>query len=134
MKESVFTDTGFWIALFDRRDQNHIKAKSNLKPIFKNYQLFLSDFIVFETITYLNCSLKRHDLAIRFLEKIQNPSFNILVIDEAIKTKALKWFIKYSDKHLSMTDCTSFAIMNQKNIYKYAGFDEHFNQMGFKSV
>jgi predicted nucleic acid-binding protein len=31
MKEPVIADTGFWIALFDGRDKNHIFAKSGLK-------------------------------------------------------------------------------------------------------
>jgi len=134
MKESVFIDTGFWIALFDRRDHNHADAGIAIKPLLQNYRLYLSDFIVFETITYLNCSLKRHDLAIRFLEKLQNSPLKVMTIDDDVKTKALVLFKKYSDKYLSMTDCTSFVIMLRSKIHRYAGFDDHFKQMGFISV
>ena len=131
MKKAVFIDTGFWIALFDKRDRNHLSAKNNLESLIKNYSLYFSDFILFETITYLNCSIRRHDLAIRFLKKAQKPILKMLVVDEIIKTTALNMFEKYSDKDLSMTDCTSFVLMNQKGINKYAGFDDHFLQMGF---
>lgn len=79
MKEAVFVDTGFWIALFDRRDTNHLLAKNSLKPLLHDYRLYLSDFIVFETLTYLNCSIKRHDLAIRFLVKVRKPTLTTLV-------------------------------------------------------
>lgn len=131
MKEPVFTDTGFWIALFDRYDRMHSIAKNGLVRLLQQYRVFLSDFIIFETITYLNCSLKRHDLAIRFLEKIRASSLTSLIVDEGIKAEALTWFEKYSDKQLSMTDCTSFVLMTRNGIDKYAGFDDHFNQMKF---
>lgn len=131
MKERIFLDTGFWIALFDRRDANHISAKQSLGYLLGKCHLYISEFILFETLTYLNCSIKRHDLAIRFLTRIQESPAKILTVDEGIKTKALELFRKYSDKHLSMTDCTSFVIMSEKGIRRYAGFDDHFRQMGF---
>ena len=131
MKKAVFIDTGFWIALFDKRDRNHLSAKNNLESLIKHYSLYFSDFILFETITYLNCSIRRHDLAIRFIKKAQKPILKMLVVDQIIKTTALNMFEKYSDKDLSMTDCTSFVLMNQHDINKYAGFDDHFLQMGF---
>lgn len=134
MKTAVFVDTGFWIALFDKRDLNHSVAKDSLKPLLQNYRLYLSDFIVFETLTYLNCSIKRHDLAVLFLVKVQEPVLTTLVVDEVIKAKALKAFQKYSDKDLSITDCASFILMLQKDIKLYAGFDDHFRQVGFVSV
>ena len=134
MTKAVLVDTGFWIALFDRRDTNHLLAKNSLKPMLQDYRLYLSDFIVFETITYLNCSVKRHDLAMRFLSKIQEPTLTTLVVDEIVKAQAMESFEKYSDKNLSFTDCASFVLMLQKGIQLYAGFDDHFQQMGFVSV
>ena len=134
MKKAVFVDTGFLIALFDRLDINHFPSKSSLKPLLQNYRLYLSDFIVFETITYLNCSIKRHDLAVRFLEKVREPTLTTLVVDEGVKAQALESFQKYSDKDFSITDCTSFVLMLQEGIQLYAGFDDHSQQMGFVSV
>ncbi len=131
MKQSVFIDTGYWIALFDRRDTNHPLAASCLKPLLRNYYLYLSDFIVFESLTYLKCSIKRHDLAVSFLDKIDASRLTILPVDEFVKTQAIELFRKYSDKALSITDCTSFVLMLQKDIRLYTGFDSHFQQMGF---
>ena len=59
MKEAVIVDTGYWIALFDRRDTNHSIAKRNLETLLQDYRMYLTDFIVFETITYLSCSIGR---------------------------------------------------------------------------
>lgn len=38
MKEQVFVDSGFWIALLDRKDQNHPIATSHLKPLLSAEQ------------------------------------------------------------------------------------------------
>ena len=70
MKQSVFVDTGFWIALLDRRDQYHTVSKELLPRLLGSYRVVLSDFVLFETLTYLNCSVGRHDLAVRFLDKV----------------------------------------------------------------
>ncbi len=73
MQEHVFIDSSYWIALLDKRDQNFEAAKSSLHPLLKNYRVCLSDFVQFETLTYLNCSLKRYDLAMKFLTKTEAP-------------------------------------------------------------
>lgn len=134
MREPVFIDTGFWIALFDSRDNRHKTAKTLSQSLFRSYRPVISDFIVFETITYLNCSLKRHDLAILFLDKLPVSPVEVVVVDDQIKTEALKIFRKYSDKHFSITDCTSFLVMIQNSIRKFAGFDDHFKYMGFFDI
>jgi len=64
MKPGLFIDTGFWIALLDRRDRNHERAKDSLGAFLTGYRIYVSDFVVFETMTYFNCSLHRHDLAV----------------------------------------------------------------------
>ncbi len=134
MKEPVFIDTGFWIALFDGRDNYHKTAKTLYSSLFRSYRPVISDFILFETITYLNCSLKRHDLAIHFLDRLSRSRLEMITVEEKIKTEALKIFRQYSDKLFSITDCTSFTAMVQNSIRYFAGFDEHFKHMGFIDI
>lgn len=134
MKEQVFVDSGFWIALLDRKDQNHPIATNHLKSLMLHYRICISDFIVFETLTYLNCSIKRHDLALSFLKKTESPGISVYIVDEPSKNKAIEWFKKYADKYLSITDCTSFVLMESHKIKLYAGFDKHFEEMGFLEI
>ena len=131
MKERVFIDTGFWIALIDKRDQNHIHAKKSLKPLLTKYNVCSSEFVVFETLTYINCSFKRHDLALKYINKMDDSGIHVFPVDETTKIKALQLFRSYSDKNLSVTDCTSFAIMQKNDIKLFAGFDDHFKQISF---
>ena len=134
MKEAIIVDTGYWIALFDSRDTNHAVAKRNCKTLLQSYRLYLTDFITFETITYLNCSIGRHDLALRFLEKTKESTLTMVPVDEGVKREALELFKKYSDKTLSVTDCASFDIMREKRIDEALTHDHHFEQAGFRAL
>jgi predicted nucleic acid-binding protein len=131
MKPGVFLDTGFWIALLDRRDNNHGLAKAGIGLVLSSYRPFVSDFVIFETLTYLNCSLGRHDLAMRFLGKTELAGLNVVEVDKPAKAEAIALFRRYSDKDFSVTDCTSFVLMGSNRIRHFAGFDAHFTQMGF---
>ncbi len=134
MKEQVFVDSSFWIALLDQKDQNHSIARDHIKALLQNYRIRLSDFIVFETMTYLNCSIKRHDLALTFLRKTESPGISVINVDETIKSKSVEWFKKYPGNNLSITDCASFVLMKSHAIPFYAGFDKHFKEMGLLDV
>lgn len=135
MKEKVFIDTGFWIALFNKEDEYHQIAQKKFRSILKNYHLYSSEFIFFETITYLSCSIKNHDLALKFLDRIESNNFvTIFEVDLGIKNKAVEIFKKYDDQYFSHTDCTSFAIMQKEKLTNYAGFDDHFRSMGFYPI
>ncbi len=131
MTPKVFVDTGFWIALLDRRGGNHSRTKDALPQLLAGSRLILSDFVVFETLTYLNCSLRRHDLARRFYEKTSTGALDIVDVDTPIKDRAIALLLQHADKDFSVVDCTSFAIMQSQGIDQFAGFDSHFLQMGF---
>ena len=135
MRGRVFIDTGFWIDLFDKKDRYHNFAKKGIKRILRNYRPYLTDFVVFETLTYLNCAVKDHALAIKFLERVEMKDyFTIMEVDAQVKNRALEIFRKFGDQSFSFVDCTSFAIMQQARLIHYAGFDDHFQHMGFKTI
>jgi len=58
----------------------------------------------------------------------------ILDVDAATRQEAWEIFVKYADKDLSFTDCTSVAIMRQGAIANAFTFDEHFRQLGFVMI
>lgn len=132
MKERVFVDSSFWIALLDSKDIHFESAKEIFSKLCGEYGAVSSEFVVFETITYLNCSLKQHDLAVRFLESIHSSGMVIVPIDSNVRDNAMAIFKQYADKPFSFTDCTSFELMRREDIQLCAGYDKHFQQMGFR--
>jgi predicted nucleic acid-binding protein len=55
-------------------------------------------------------------------------------LHEELEKEAFRIFEKYTDKRLSFTDCTSFALMKRLGISKAFAFDEDFLAVGFELV
>ena len=131
MSQSVFVDTGFWIGLMDTKDSKHIEATRIFDSHFSANRITTSEWVISETVTYLNCSLKRHDLAIAFLNQTESVPMRILTTDTKTQTDAWKIFRQYAESTLSHVDCVSFALMKAHGITCFAGFDSHFLILGF---
>ena len=134
----AFIDTSFWIAYLDRSDRYHPIAAPAFSSLNSSYLLVTTNFVVHETLTYLNCSLKAHAQAKAFLNTIRlavREGFLVVVrIDDDREERALDLFIRYSDKDFSVVDCVSFVVMQDRGVEVALGFDDHFKQMGFQLV
>jgi predicted nucleic acid-binding protein len=133
-KEPTFVDTSFWIAFLNARESRNHLAVSCLRQAVRCCKLYISDFVVFETLTYLNCTLKRHDYAVVFYKKLNMLAQNMLYVNDIDRKESLRVFFTYSDARFSMTDCSSFVLMQRLGIRAFLGFDNHFCMMGFKDV
>ena len=100
MRKAIFVDTGYWLALLNKKDSNHEIAKSKIDTL-KQSKIIISNFIIFETITFLNSSLKKHTLALLFMDFIQSlENLEIIEVDSAIKLKALDLFNRGGSRHV----------------------------------
>lgn len=134
IRQPVFVDTGFWAALLNTRDKHYAAASLFYSNQADLYLVFSSEAVLFETLTYLNCALKRHDLASEFYRRISLLKNILLPSTERNTLDAFDIFFRYKDVSLSMTDCLSFAMMRRHGIQFFLGFDGHFRMMGFKDV
>lgn len=88
--------------------------------------LKITIYIIDETITRIRITAG-HKCAETFGNSIfSSKLYNIFYIDREIERKAFKLFEKYSDKKLSLTDCTSFVLMEKLAIKKAFAFDADF--------
>jgi len=124
-------DSGFWIALFDAGDEHHPSAAEAWSLLQHDHRLVTSSFVVHETVTYLNCSLKNHRLALLFLDALDASSIVVIEVDQPMCQSALALLRRSSANRFSFTDCTSFIIMHKENLSTCAGFDQHFLKQGF---
>ena len=129
----VFVDTGAWIALAVKNDNYHMQAlqiATDLKS--HNTLLMTSDYVLDETVTWLRYNVG-HSAATDFIMHILSSKVTeILYVDEIIFRKTTLLFKKYRDQKFSLTDCSSFVLMQQHRIKQAFTFDTHFFTVGFE--
>jgi predicted nucleic acid-binding protein len=131
----IFVDTSAFLALVNEKDTNHTDAVHFLEKIknskIKIRKIITSDYIIDETLTRIRYSVG-HQEAVEWGKDILASNV-IEKLDVGREMFELAWelFQTYSDKKLSFTDCTSFAIMKKKGIEKAFSFDEDFERIGF---
>jgi uncharacterized protein len=128
----VFTDTSSLAALIYTRDENHSKAVAIFRSLNAHpVQFVLTNFIRAETHALL-LARASHYVADRFLASLINTPRNVLIrVTETDEQKALDLIAKYKDKDFSITDATSFVIMERLGITHALSFDGDFRQYGW---
>ncbi|MEA2081124.1 MAG: PIN domain-containing protein [Elusimicrobiota bacterium] len=135
MATKIFVDTSAFVALFDKKDQYHLKATDYFMSLDSGAaQLHTSNYIIDETITRIRIK-NGHKFALKFGKYFfMSKIFQTHYIDREVEKSAFEFFKKYSDKKLSFTDVTSFALMKKLNIRKAFTFDDDFKKVGLEIV
>ncbi len=127
-----FVDASFWIALFDRSDAAHDVTTAFWHEVANRpVRLTTSDYVLDEAYTFLRrhvglqAAVDLHDVvhASRLLQ--------VAEVSASIRVAAWDTLIKYDDKVLSFTDCTSFVLMWRAGLKEALTLDGHFVQVGF---
>ena len=134
MKE-VFADTGYWLALLLPKDDLHNQAK-RLTTELRDRQIVTSEMIFTEVLNSLSKQKEYTRQKASKLIQQARPSLGIIVILQTSELfeNALALYINRLDKAWSLTDCTSFWIMEQRGIQKALAYDKHFEQAGFLAL
>lgn len=128
----VFVDSSAFYALADRRDNNHQSAVEIASRMVRasRTRLFLTNFIRAEAHALILNRLG-HTAADRFLQDLSHiPPGSLVRVSEADEQKALELIAKYQDKDFSVTDATSFVVMERLGIRYAFSFDRNFAQYG----
>ncbi|RKU11781.1 hypothetical protein C6503_18185 [Candidatus Poribacteria bacterium] len=125
----IFVDTGGWIAILNRRDQHHQEAVT----IFNTLQQQQMHLLTTDTRLRYDTN---HSIAVMFLNRIEllveTGVLTIAEIDRDMFEKAKAFFRQYDSARLSFTDCTSFVVCQENNIFETFAFDQHFSIMGIQ--
>ena len=131
--EKIYMDTTALIALANKNDKNHKKAREFLKSKLKEGVLFVIGRPVFAE--FLNGASKRvgKRKAIELYEAYTKSKFVVIEKEtEEDWEKAWKIFLKYDDQDgMDLVDCLSFAIMERLSLRKAFTFDKDFETYGF---
>ena len=124
----VLVDTSAFFALISSSDANHRQAVEASKQMRR--QPITTNFIVAETHALCLRRLGR-DSALRFLNNVNDRLATLVRVSEEDEHRALEIIVSHTDKDYSLTDATSFAIMERLRIDAAFTFDRHFAQFGF---
>jgi hypothetical protein len=126
---SIFLDTGYLIALVNKKDDLHkvaLNASRNFHGPFITTQL-----VLIELANGL-CLPPQRPLAIKIIETMRdNPLTTIVECTSNRFEKALALFKKRPDKSWGMVDCFSFIAMDELGVKQALTFDEHYKQAGY---
>jgi len=131
--ETVFIDTGAWIALALSRDPLHGQAKAQWRLLHEaGAKLCTSVPVVIETFTFLDRNTNK-SVALTWKDILYKPGTATILHCE-LRDLEQSWdYFRRRDLHkLSAVDATSFAIMKRTRIRVAFTFDHHFAAVGFR--
>ena len=128
---TVFADTGYWMAMFNPRDQLHENAKI-ITAQLGNVRIVTSQMVLVEFLNHMGGSGQQlRDGAVTAVNELtKDPSVEIVPQSDVLFDSAVTLYSSRLDKNWSLTDCASFVIMDQKNIPEALAHDRNFEQAG----
>jgi uncharacterized protein len=129
---SAFVDSSAFFALAHAPDDNHRLATELLAGLVRGRtRLITTNFVIAEAHALLVNRTRRQDLGAQFLERLYgSPSMERVRVADADEQQAVALVIRYRDKLFSLTDATSFVVMERPGIRHAFTFDADFAQYG----
>ena len=133
--ERVFVDTGGWIALAERSDPYHERARRAWEMLSESgARIFTSVAVVLETFTFLDRRGSR-ELALRWRESLSTVGrFEVLGCGASDVDESWSYFDRKDLHKLSLVDAMTFVLMRRNRIRVALAFDTHFVVAGFRLV
>ena len=128
----ILVDTGFLVALAQRRDALHQRAQAWAASV--DEPLLVTEYVLLETVNQLSSPVDRaraHAIATRIRS---DAAYEFVPADRELFEGGLALHRARSDKEWSLTDCCSFHLMRQRNIRRALAHDAHFEQAGFEAL
>jgi predicted nucleic acid-binding protein len=139
MSQPVFLDASVWVAVTNRKDQNHNESVQIYRRLLgSSTRLITTTWTAYEALTIVKSRLG-FSLAERLWDRIKSRAVVDLVrIDQRIEKSALELFWRYEDKTWGVVDCSSFVVMKSVGCRQAFAYDSHFieasRQFGFAIV
>lgn len=137
-RRTVFVDTWAWVAAAVRDDPNHARAVELETVLVRDgVRRITSNFVLSEAVTRL-----RYDASLSValalldavVEMVAAGWLEVVVVDELVWAEATAWLRRFEDQPFSFVDCTSFAIMAERDLTEALTGDRHFATAGFVAL
>jgi uncharacterized protein len=130
-RRRVLVDTSAYFALANPQDASHENVRQTVIELTgRGYRTFTTNLILAETHALLLARVNR-SVALQVLMEIHNSATVIVRVSSGDERRAREILRQYDDKDFSLTDATSFAVMERLGIPYALTLDQHFAQYGF---
>jgi uncharacterized protein len=127
--KAIFADTSFYLAVLNPRDDAHAVATRVGDNIER--PVLLSDFILLELGNSLSAGRQRELFSKLVLRLRSHPNVRIVPASRDLLDRGPQLYSRRADKEWSLTDCTSFVVMQNEGLTEALTTDHHFEQAGF---
>ena len=126
---AFFADTSFYYALLSPSDQYH-EAAVRLSAQVRGL-IVTTEFVLLELGNAISAPRGRQ-MFVRFVEALRrDDQVKVVPASERLFDEALQLYAARKDKTWSLTDCTSFVVMQEEGLSEALSADRHFEQAGF---
>ena len=129
---TVFADAGYWIALLNRKDELHKKAKA-VSASLGQVRIVTSEMVLTEVLNFFSDrGPELREVAVSSAQRLRSDP-NVTVVQQTSLQfqSAIKLYSERGDKAWSLSDCASILIMREQGIQEALTHDRHFAQAGF---
>jgi predicted nucleic acid-binding protein len=127
-----FVDTGYFIAIVNRRDGLHRRASQLAAQLGGPF--VTTEAVLLEVGNAMARPPLRR-LAVALLAEVRsNPSYEIVSLTSELLAQGIEFFAARSDKEWGLVDCISFVVMEDRGIREALSADQHFVQAGFRAL
>jgi uncharacterized protein len=131
----LFVDTSAYFAAANRRDATHEVASTLMRHVVAaRRRLFTTNFVLAELHALLLTRLDRHAAARVLAEMDASHATTIIRVSARDERRARAIVFQYTDKDFSLTDATSFAVMERLRIRQAFTLDQNFAQFGWTLI
>lgn len=134
-KRALLLETSFVVALENRRDPHHERAKELDRELLDDGCLSVLHWGILLEIGDGYARVGRRAKGVALLDRLLNEErYQVFRISESLLEQALDLYFARADKDWGLTDCVSFALMEEKGISEALTADVHFRQAGFTAL
>jgi predicted nucleic acid-binding protein len=133
----VFADTGFWVALVHKKDRWHDQAVTTYQNLQQQQiKVVTTEMVITEFLNFFSKfpAQLRQKTAQMCQQMQSHPNITVIPQNSQQFQEALELYLQRSDKAWSLTDCSSFLVMQSLNLTEALAHDKHFKQAGFTTL
>jgi predicted nucleic acid-binding protein len=129
----LLAGTSALLALALRNDAYHPAAAGFLRQS-PDARFVLTELILSEVATRVRARAGAEQAVAIGRSLLDSPRYEVVFVGADVVQGALGWMARFRDMRLSLTDCTSFELMERLGIATAFTFDRDFRDCGFRTL